>query len=278
MEKLKLTEILKMLKKEGIPITKRTFEYYQRLDLLPKPTLKRVGKKGRGVYGYYDPEVIHLVKRIFSLKNQGYTLTAILKWAEQNVLDRYKAVLKKWGFSGYTLPEMKGYPSLSPEKNYQLNELITRQTLKKMGRDNPKEEELKLLTEEFSPEREFEKKLLKQLHWWDPDNAIEYEALAYIEREAFDARSGLYIALNEMLQEFKSITGKKANDLSFKLTERVVARIRSLNVLQSKSCKRIAELINDEYKGRTKEGWEKIEKMWQTKSNGTDDIEDLMKI
>jgi hypothetical protein len=51
MPKLKLLELLKKLKKEGIDISGRTFEYYQSLGLLPKPLEKQKGKGGRGVYG-----------------------------------------------------------------------------------------------------------------------------------------------------------------------------------------------------------------------------------
>jgi hypothetical protein len=40
--------VIERCNREGIPISKRTLEYYQRLELLPKPE-KKVGARGRGV-------------------------------------------------------------------------------------------------------------------------------------------------------------------------------------------------------------------------------------
>ena len=95
MTKLKLTEVLAKLKKERIDISKRTFEYYQRLGLLPRPE-KQVGEKGRGVYGYYSPEIIGMVKKIIELKEKGLTLEEIRHMLSDDLLKRASAQWARW--------------------------------------------------------------------------------------------------------------------------------------------------------------------------------------
>ncbi len=95
MDKLRLPEVLKKLKKEGINISPRAFEYYQRLGLLPKPE-KRVGEKGRGVYGYYGPEIVNLVKRIYELKKEGLTLPGIIRRFRLDFEERVRSLQNRW--------------------------------------------------------------------------------------------------------------------------------------------------------------------------------------
>ena len=95
--KLKLVEVLKILTDQGIPISKVTFEYYQKIGLLPWPE-KIVGKGGRGVYGYYDPNVVEMIKIIYSLKNKGLTLFDIVARMQELFIPIYKKVLIGWVF------------------------------------------------------------------------------------------------------------------------------------------------------------------------------------
>ena len=77
MAKIKIPEILEKLEKDGLGISKRTFQYYQWRGFLPKPEM-RVGEKGRGVYGFYDYETIRdLVLSIRDMKAQSLTLADI---------------------------------------------------------------------------------------------------------------------------------------------------------------------------------------------------------
>ena len=75
-------------------ISKRTFEYYQRLGLIPPPK-KRVGKYGRGVYGYYSSDITKQLATIRDLQAQGQSLSEIKKTLKTRVTERFKAVLKK---------------------------------------------------------------------------------------------------------------------------------------------------------------------------------------
>jgi DNA-binding transcriptional MerR regulator len=108
MKKLTLSEVRKRLEKEHSPIKPRNFQYYQRLGLLPKPE-KKVGAKGRGVYGYYMPSIIKLIKYIYLLKDRGYELNDILEEGNRKIIEKFDESFRKWGKLDMPLQKTKGF-------------------------------------------------------------------------------------------------------------------------------------------------------------------------
>ena len=253
MEKLKLPEILITLKKEGIDITKRTFEFYQKLRLLPKPE-KRVGKGGRGLYGYYDPLVIDLLKIIKHWQDKGQTLAQISENCERKITNKYKEVLEEWGFSDYDLSEMKG---LKPENRKQRDREISRdlviETFKAMGKKDVSEEVIEGFTTMKTYAYMFESKILEELKWWYPDKAIETHALQYIRKNASDINFGLNIALIEVINMLSEEGDNKEDKTLQKVISRISKKKVFLEILECKVNARLAELINGKYLHGTKQ-------------------------
>lgn len=95
---LRLNELLKKLKEKGKFITKRTFEFYQKLGFLPKP-IKTVGEGGRGVYGLYNLIIVEFALEIIEAeKGKGLTLKQIYEQLSNTLLKKYKNYLEKWGY------------------------------------------------------------------------------------------------------------------------------------------------------------------------------------
>lgn len=70
--------LLRLKAEHGISVTKRTFQYYQALGLLPKrPARKTHGPGGRGVFNYYNGSTLCELRSICELKGYGYTLAQI---------------------------------------------------------------------------------------------------------------------------------------------------------------------------------------------------------
>lgn len=271
MKELKLTEVLEKLKKEGISITKRTFEFYQRLGLLPKPKIKQVGKRGRGVYGYYNPLVIKIAKVIYKAKEHGRTLAEIKERVDKMTISRYRDVLKKWGFSTYFLPELLGISKKkSEEANKKVVELIAeglKQENKKLGLKMSEEDLLKSArysTRKLSfSDTEFEKRILEELHWDMPSTIIELRALEYISNKVEDIIYGLGIADLEIIREKEALDNEIVKDGFSKLVKKITKRIMKLKILEAKVNARIAEIAEREYKGKTKERWKTYQEIFE---------------
>lgn len=264
MEKLKLPEILERLKAKGLGISKRTFEFYQSLGFLPKPE-KKVGKGGRGVYGYYDPSVVDpLVKTIHDLKSRGYSLLQIMEIAESSVIKRYKSVLKQWGFSDYMLSELKGRDPSKPEvvaAQHRVDIMIREGILEaaeKSGIKLRNKRDKDAFVKVEMPERYFERRMLKRLKWWDCDEAVELDALQYISNEAESVHVGLISAMMIATDHIET-----DDDVATKILRAMAKRTDELRVLEAKVNGRIAELIGGEYKSRAKEGWAHYQKIWE---------------
>jgi DNA-binding transcriptional MerR regulator len=172
MRKLTLPEVLSRLEKERIPMTKRSFEYYQRLGLLPRPE-KKVGAKGRGVYGYYMPSIIRLIKYIFTLKNKGYELNDILNEGNKKIIDKFGESFKKWGEWDKALQDTKGFNGFEERvlKTYHLWDIpgkIERDALHHiLNRINDLlpglEESLSMVKEELATTKDEERKALERI-------------------------------------------------------------------------------------------------------------------
>jgi heterodisulfide reductase subunit C/DNA-binding transcriptional MerR regulator len=70
-----LDQIIEGVRTHGYELTKRTFQYYVQSGLLPKG--KRKGYKKGGVQFYYPSSTIIRIMRIFELKAEGNSLSAI---------------------------------------------------------------------------------------------------------------------------------------------------------------------------------------------------------
>lgn len=72
---LTVAQIIERLRKEGLELNKRTFQYYVQAGLLPKGLRK--GASTGGVRFYYAESVVDDLRRIFALKGKGYRLNDI---------------------------------------------------------------------------------------------------------------------------------------------------------------------------------------------------------
>lgn len=245
MKKLKLTEILTKLVKEDIHITKSTFEFYQKLGLLPKPMEKQKGKGGRGVYGLYDPSVVDLIKTIHRhTKEQGRTLYDFMKVVNGFVIEKYRAVLNEWGFSDYTLSELKGMP---PDKVKACDEQIVREATKFIAKDHKKKtgkdinpEVLSSLQQSYMNDALYEEKILQDLKWWSTSDVIEIRALTYIEQYAFDLLNGLITASIIVADEIKDDSDRDSP--LFSVIKKIYKKIYDIEVLRAKIEIRICEV------------------------------------
>jgi len=255
MDKVKISEILERLKKEGIDLPKRTFEFWQRLGLLPKPE-KHVGRGGRGVYGYYDPAVVDLVKLICKLKEKGYSLFEITEKTNAIIIKKYKRTLKDWGFSDYILSEMKGFPpSISKEIDEQLRDHY-RQDLEKKGLFVGDQEVEEAFIELQMPDHIFEQRLLEELKWYHPDEVIEAKVLEQISNEAEATITGLNSASGITAEELALYKNKGTRKAIKGILDKLMGKTMELQILYSKVNGRLAEIHGGNYKERSKEQWE----------------------
>lgn len=260
MKKLKLQELLKKLDREGIPITKRTFEYYQRLGLLPKPE-KQVGKKGYGVYGYYDESIIELISNIFKYKDIGYTLAEIEGAINNEVMKRYNAEFKKWEFSDYTLSELHEYlknikkevlrnanaenkrlikSKGDGEFKHSLADDIAKYIEGMLGRSMMHPFRMRVLGAFISSNWKsfYETNLLKDLKWWDANEKFEKLAL-------------------ERILEGLRVISELLDNAAMRVAERLVASNK-----QSYSVRNTISYVFNELKGRVDELEELSSKVW----------------
>lgn len=270
-----LEEILKRLEAEGIYISKRTFELYQQLGFLPKPLEKRKGEKGRGVYGIYEYSlVLDAIRKVLSYKQSGLTLSEIRERLEESIIERYRTALKNWGFSNYTLSEMKGY-IFDDDYDKDYERIIARETLKSMNMDTS-DEVVEYFAVNYSTIKIFEEKLIKELPLWAPDVLIEVNVLIRISKEAESVLVGLFAALPEVTAENSD---KKSTTIILKVLRRLNRKIKEVRKLEYAVNARIAELMKSgEYKGKSKEFWNKHLKLWTEHDDGNGmSLEDALK-
>jgi heterodisulfide reductase subunit C2 len=70
-----LDEIMRALLRDGLKLSRRTFQYYVQSGLLPKGIRK--GHEKGGVQFYYPAPTVFTIKRIFELKEEGRNLSSI---------------------------------------------------------------------------------------------------------------------------------------------------------------------------------------------------------
>jgi len=240
-EVLRLPELRERLKADGFKITKRTFEYYQRLGLLPRPE-KRVGERGRGVYGYYDAKVIDMVKMIFRLKAEGKPLAAIREEAKRTIVERYKALLSEWGFTGY-LPGRGGAAS------------SVRGEAGEGAGGGPYSVDSAALREEEAWNPLFEDKIFEELEWWSSDAAIKRHAAEHVARAALCGASGVRLAINEAIAAWRNGSEEKGRSACSALIRRLVTRAVTLDTQRYTACAALAEFSGGEYLRKGEEEW-----------------------
>jgi DNA-binding transcriptional MerR regulator len=250
MERLRLSEVLRKLQNDGITITKRTFEFYQKLGLLPKPALKEKGAKG-GVYGLYDSTVIDFIKDIQKLKDMGLTLTETTEKLEKRLFDKYKAVLQKWGFSDYSLPELRGHEYGSLYYRY-LHKLMVHRHFIKQG----PEDYVEAVAALKASDGKFQDEVKGRLSLFASDESIEADALYHISNAIYGAKFGLAIVLNELAEERAALSDAVARATLNKVMRRFMSVVRETSELRLRINARIAEIDEGSCKGRTKSVWE----------------------
>lgn len=258
MKLLTLPEVLKALKKEGINISRRTFEFYQKIELLPKPQKKQKGEGGRGVYGLYYPTIIRQVKLIHKYKDKGYTLHRLSELLERIVIEDYKKVLKEWGFSDFSLSELKGVSSAEVKA---CDEKITREVTKEYAREY-KERTGKEMTPEvflylqqsYTTEALLEKRILEEVKWWHSNKQIEFHALKYIDESAGDLIRGLVAAMYLVATEMRD---DPENKTLLRLAQGIAKKIKEIHLLCAKVGLRLSEILG-EYRGYKKDYYQKL--------------------
>jgi len=250
LEKVKLPELLEMLKGEGITISKSTFQRYQRLGLIPPPI--KAGKDDRGAPKYYYPQGIILVFEILNkVRAKVKPLEETIVFFEKRVIKKYKTILNKWGFSDYYLAEMRG---IKPDEARKRDEEQTREWLEDWWQEKhgkPIEKDLlEVLTMHFSFYGKFQRKILKNLKWWLDDWCIELVVLKDINIGIKVHSKQLRSAISELSKEYEIVgqlndrPGKAALDRMF---ERIKKELRQLIELSSKIQSRWKE-IQAQYK------------------------------
>jgi|ETNmetMinimDraft_35_1059890.scaffolds.fasta_scaffold11907_2 DNA-binding transcriptional MerR regulator len=195
-----LQQVLDRSKKAGVPITKRTFEYYRSLGLLPRPSNKRVGERGRGVYGYYHPKILQMIKKIHKYKEAGFSLKDIKDISEKYVLDTCNEILRDWGLSGKwdrggIMSELLGSKTMSKTQRQMINKYVTEKGFKYYTSRYTKKE---IAEENREAKKAFEVKISSRVEWWHPKEEIEYEVVYYIHTDAKSALYGIQLVLEKM--------------------------------------------------------------------------------
>jgi DNA-binding transcriptional MerR regulator len=238
---MKLSEVLKATK-----INKRTFEYYQSLGLLPRPT-RQVGPKGRGVLGLYDPEIVALIKKIQKLKKERCSLKEIEIKMAQKIGTSLKNVLKAWGFSSYGLPELRGFHTCTEKESIDVlmkNGLSERQARAVIDASKKWDEK-------------FEALLLQRVNY-GTDKEIERLALLHILEESERQERFLFRYMADLMREQGLASDKKEQNLLKKILKQKAKDALKLLALQLNIKIRLST-IEGEYEGATAQEW--IEEM-----------------
>jgi DNA-binding transcriptional MerR regulator len=237
MNMLTLQQVLDKSKKAEVPISKRTFEYYQSLGFLPKPH-KVVGEKGRGLYGYYEPIVIDIVKKIYKLKKAGHSLKEIKEISEKEVLEKYRKILKEWGLSGRW---DKGSVLLDSSEIISGTESqMLKNYLKKKGVKGTSVYTEKGIAETLrETKKEFEADILERLKWWHANEEIEYEVVDNILDEAYGAMLGIELVIQKMKgsneKEIMKVVDTYAE--TKKIYDKALSRLEELEEIFAKKSK-----------------------------------------
>jgi len=191
---LTLQQVLDKSKKAGVPINKRTFEYYQSLGFLPKPHRKVKGEKGRGVYGYYEPIVIDIVKKIYKLKNAGHSLNEIKEISKKEALEKCRKVIIDFGLSGSWNDGgiLLGSPSTISGTN--LTKFLT-QVMKEGANGISSYFNNPAYQKKDNAKVTFEDSILEKVKWWNTKEEIEYEVVSHISDAVNGADIGIKLAL-----------------------------------------------------------------------------------
>jgi len=228
-------------------ISKRTFEYYQSLGLIPPPK-KRVGIGGRGVYGYYSPNIPNLFKTINDLQSHGQSLAEIKKSLDASVLERFKAVLKKWGFSQFKLPELYNTPILNESFIRKIGSPVYSSEVFEEG-----------IAEGNLKDKHFEESVHKNLNWWDKDEQIETLALAHISTQSDSVIRGMSVAILLILDDVGSETDITIKVAKQKMSEKITTRCYEVRILNARVNTRLTEILG-RFEGQNKNRWQTIER------------------
>ncbi len=263
--KVKLSELLRRLNEEGFCISKETFEYYQDLGILPEPEIKPAGERSRGVYEYDKMSVV--LRQIQAMREEGYTPAQIQEMIKGQIFEKYRNVLKKWGFSDYELSELKG---ITPEekkggekRHRDIMKEVIREHFEKDGK-KLSEEVLEILLEYETFDRTFERKISQELlPYWFSDTTIDLHAVKYISNEADHYKHGLITAIAEIATEIDSSKNKAVKKALREIHKKLVRRVGRLQIISANAKARLAEITGKPYDGQTQEQWEETAKRYQ---------------
>ncbi len=93
----KIEDIIQILGDEGIPLTRKKFNYYSKRGLLFAPEVKRKRRLHEGVESFYAEEILSRLRKIFALKEKGYSLTEIMDQLREADREYYAALYAKAG-------------------------------------------------------------------------------------------------------------------------------------------------------------------------------------
>ncbi len=265
-ELLAVPEILKRLKKSGYKCNRSTFQFYQKLGLIPPPQKVPV-KKGRGMIGLYDYSIVErIIGFIQDMQSKGRTLAQIEELLQKTVLKEFKAVLAEWGFSDYFLYELTGYSKEDIELNDKLEKEFyvrkVRNGFQGLEAEKDGEQIISTLAEELTIARRFEDKILNDLKWWFSHNIIEAYALEHISNNIDSRLSGLNMAVSlihlDMNKRFGAIEGQVSKEQAtiHNTALLVMIKLRELELLRCKVNAKISELMDKKFSGLSKEDWE----------------------
>ncbi|OPY81802.1 MAG: hypothetical protein A4E65_00991 [Syntrophorhabdus sp. PtaU1.Bin153] len=234
-----IAEIIRRLEQKGVHITRRTFEFYQGIGLLPKPVHKAKGKGGKGVHGLYHERIVDLIIKIYDLQREGLALAQIVESLQQKILKRYARVLNSWGFENYAVSaKLKGYRY---DKNQDANIILQaiRAYYSKDEKEAPPDEVLNYLAQSKTLEAIWERKILDEIGLLADDKDIELYALHNIKNQAREAGVFLGATLQILLDCLNTEENSRARDI---VQKKILQRMREAQELEERALKRIAEL------------------------------------
>lgn len=240
MKKFEIKDVLRELQKKGIKISRRTFQFWQSLGLLPKP-IKEVGKDGKGVYNFYPPIVIDLIKKICELKEKNLTLKEIRNGITISVLENVKHHLKELGYSEpFPYNEMLGYKA--PDTGKDFKDFLKREGLHDISLIN---------------DLRFSNAVLKELAWWDSEAKFRVFALQHLSESArhliFSSTAEIVNYKGYEVEHDYHLTNYQQNTVD-DLRNRALKRLSKVIALHYKFNGMLAEMCG-EYLGLTKSQW-----------------------
>jgi DNA-binding transcriptional MerR regulator len=239
MNLLTLKEVIGRSKEKGVEITRRTFEFYQKIGLLPPPMQKIKGKGGRGVYGVYDEQIVQLIGLINECQREGMTLYDIQKSGDAGPINKYMAVLNAWGFKDYVLSKLKGFQySIKLDKKVE-REIFKDWYVKKYQKEPPKKV-IEHFAETQTLDSKWKDKILKDLRWASEEQ-IELYALRHIDDEIINVIGAFSMSIGLILS--KGIESEEERNTFSNIILRVKEHhVNELIELREKVLKRIKEI------------------------------------